>query len=71
VELPAFEVAHIAELRVGDDLSDAAAQRGARHWQRPAAGQIDYGPGKPWNFANPETTLRPYGLLACASALFA
>jgi len=31
VELLALEVAHFAGQRVGDDLSDAAAQRGARH----------------------------------------
>jgi hypothetical protein len=31
VELAALEVAHLAERRVGDDLTHAAAQRGARH----------------------------------------
>jgi hypothetical protein len=33
VKLAALAFVHLAERRIGDDLSDAAAQVGARHWQ--------------------------------------
>jgi hypothetical protein len=33
LEIAALMIAHVAEWRVGDDLLDAAAQQGARHWQ--------------------------------------
>src|SRR5215216_4667918 len=33
MELPALEVAHLGQRRGAHDLFDAAAQRGARHWQ--------------------------------------
>jgi hypothetical protein len=35
MELAALEITHIAEWRVGDDLPDSAAQRGARHLVEP------------------------------------
>jgi hypothetical protein len=34
MELAPLEVAHLGERRVADDLLDAAAQLGARHWRR-------------------------------------
>jgi hypothetical protein len=34
VELSTLKLAHVAQRRVADDLLDAAAQLGARHWRR-------------------------------------